>query len=121
MPLDLSILKSRDPDGRIAQAIKKGEKVKSSDYDALVAHSSKFLGSGTTNTGEDAGAAFARIKTQNTSANKGITTKEHSGYSFNVKNKRAHISRPPSTTLERQQDIDDKVAKRRAKRLKRKK
>ena len=43
MPLDMRILESRDPDGRLAEAIKHGRKVNSSDYDALVTHSKKYL------------------------------------------------------------------------------
>jgi hypothetical protein len=43
MPLNMRILESRDPDGRIVESIIKGEKVRSSDYSALCTHSKSIL------------------------------------------------------------------------------
>lgn len=111
MPLDMRILESRDPDGRLAEAIKHGRKVNSSDYEALVTHSKKYLQARDDEAG--VGADFEYIKPQ----------KKHSVGTPKMMVKKSQTERPPrpaTITETRQQELDAKAAKRRAKRQKRK-
>jgi hypothetical protein len=98
MPLDMRILESRDPDGRIAEAIKRGQKVNSSDYSALAKHSKKYLSP------ED---AAAEQDTRIYYAVQSRTTKDAPV---------VKIQKPKDKAQPRQEALSAKTAKRRQKR-----
>lgn len=113
MPLDMRILESRDPDGRLVEAIKHGRKVNSSDFDALATLSKKYLSKNDADL-DGAGAQFDYIKGGRKGGNKPM------GTVFVKKTRAERPPRPPSTSQTRQQEMDAKTAKRRAKRQKKK-
>ena len=114
--MDMRILESRDPDGRLAERIQKGGKVKESDYDALVTLSSKYLGKASS--GDD------HVDIQYTKAPRKEKTYSNS---FNPR-----VSKPPSNARQNLQntivktqkladELESKTAKRRERRQKRSK
>lgn len=115
-PLDMRILESRDPDGRIAEAIMHGSRVKETDYEALVTHSERFLGPRIgSEDGEQVDLHYSLGGGKRTS-----TRERRVAGLRSWKATRTEIFRRRRDQIEaRQQQLEDRTAKRRAKRHKR--
>lgn len=113
MPLNLSVLKSKDPDGRIAEDILKGHQVRPKDYESVVKQSARVLGT------QEADQGYTMYW--------GVKRKSDEERKLEVKqieerrlHKKAEFDAKVAKTRSRQQTEEDKTAKRRLKRQKRK-
>ena len=112
MPLDLSVLRSKDPTGRKAEAVRRGEKVKASDYEAVIEESSKLMGTVVEDSGNHHIYYSVKRKTldeKEAYVKAGQERKETRAEDFQSFQRRRD---------ERQQAEMEKTAKRRAKRAK---